>query len=201
MPTTATLQRRDTLRTRLVSIAEATIRVHGVQSLKARDLAASAGCSVGAIYNVFGDLSDLVLVVNSRTFSKMGEELAKAVAAHAGNPTDELVGLSVGYLSFARSNTNQWRALFEAESSNGEDAPDWYNEQLGGLFGEIGRRVKLLHPNMADSDVTLMSRTLFSTAHGMVSLGLEGRQSGVPLDELERMIGTTVRALAQIDKF
>ena len=201
MPTTATLQRRDTLRTRLVSIAEATIRVHGLQSLKARDLAASAGCSVGAIYNVFGDLSDLVLVVNSRTFSKMGEEVAKVVVSHAGNPTDELVGLSVGYLSFARDNTNQWRALFEAESRNTEDVPDWYKDQLEGLFGEIGSRVKLLHPNMSDPDVKLMSRTLFSTVHGMVTLGLEGRQSGVPLPELERMISAAVRALAQTTNF
>ena len=201
MPTTATLQRRDNLRSRLVSIAEATIRVHGVKSLKARDLASSAGCSVGAIYNVFGDLSDLILVVNSRTFSKMGQDIAAVVAAKAGDPLDELVGLSAGYLGFAQANTNQWRALFDADVQKGDEAPDWYRDQLEGLFSEIGRRVEALHPKMSSEDVGLMSRALFSTVHGMVTLGLEGRRSGIPLSELERMIGASVRALAKTSSF
>ena len=197
MPTAATLQRRDTLRTRLVSVAEETIKVHGVRSLKARDLASAAECSVGAIYNVFGDLSDLILEVNSRTFSKMAEEVAGVVPSDAVDPTEELVALSQAYLTFAQAHTNQWRALFEADMGALENIPKWYIEQFEALLGEIGRRVAHLHPDMPEDTVRLLSHTLFSAVHGMVLLGLEGRRSGIPAAKLGDAIAASVRSLAK----
>ena len=51
-------ERRKALREDLINIAEATIAREGLSGLKARDLATEAGCALGAIYNVFGDLND-----------------------------------------------------------------------------------------------------------------------------------------------
>ncbi|MFT6075628.1 MAG: AcrR family transcriptional regulator, partial [Yoonia sp.] len=53
--------RRTELRNKLIDIAEKTIATEGLSALRARDLAAQAGCAVGAIYNVFGDLAELAL--------------------------------------------------------------------------------------------------------------------------------------------
>ena len=57
---TKTQARREDLRLKLLDLAEATIKQHGLSSLRARDLATAAECSVGAIYNVFNDLDGLV---------------------------------------------------------------------------------------------------------------------------------------------
>ena len=67
--------RRDDLRQRLVAAAEAAVAQHGLESLKARTLAAAAGCSVGAIYDVFADLDGLVLAVNGRTLDAIDAAL------------------------------------------------------------------------------------------------------------------------------
>ena len=50
--------RREVLRKSLIDIATQRIARDGLSALRARDLAGDAGCAVGAIYNVFGDLND-----------------------------------------------------------------------------------------------------------------------------------------------
>jgi AcrR family transcriptional regulator len=49
---TKTATRRHSLKEALAAAAERTIATGGLRGLKARDLAAEAGCAVGAIYNV-----------------------------------------------------------------------------------------------------------------------------------------------------
>ena len=64
--------RKAALKKNLTDLAEAQIAAQGFASLRARDLAKEAGCSVGAIYNVFDDLTALTLEVNGRTFLRLG---------------------------------------------------------------------------------------------------------------------------------
>ena len=54
-----TEKRRTELREKLIDIAERDIRDNGLSSLRARALAEEAGCAVGAIYNVFDDMTGL----------------------------------------------------------------------------------------------------------------------------------------------
>ena len=66
-------KRREELRDKLVTIAEAHVSKSGLASLRARALAAQAGCSVGAIYNVFDDMTGLILAdLLARTDHKEG---------------------------------------------------------------------------------------------------------------------------------
>ena len=67
-----TAKRREDLRERLLDIAEAEVKANGSASLRARSLAVEAGCAVGAIYNVFDDMTGLTLAVNLRTFKRLG---------------------------------------------------------------------------------------------------------------------------------
>jgi len=47
--------------------------------LRARDFAADAGCSLGAIFNVFDDLNAIVMAVNGRAFRKLGASWVGAI--------------------------------------------------------------------------------------------------------------------------
>ena len=78
--TTPTKTRRDVLREALIVIAEKQIAAEGMAGLRARDLATEAGCALGAIYNVFPDLTALTLEVNARTFADLGQDVAEALA-------------------------------------------------------------------------------------------------------------------------
>ena len=181
-------KRRAELRDKLVDIAEAEIRASGVASLRARALADKAGCAVGAIYNVFDDLTGLILAVNGRTFERLGAVVSGKVAASNGGPTDKLIIMGHAYLRFATEDPNLWRALFDIEMTADSGVPTWYLEELARLFAIISEPLAEMHPKASPHDLDLMTRTLFSSVHGIVLLGLERRISGVPVERIEDMI-------------
>ncbi|MDV7142664.1 TetR/AcrR family transcriptional regulator [Tropicimonas sp. TH_r6] len=181
--------RREALRQNLTDIAERQIASAGLSSLKARALAGEAGCSVGAIYNVFEDLDGLIMDVNGRTFRRLGDEVRSALAsAPDATPQERLVLMSCAYLHFAEKNEFLWRCLFDIRMSNDTAMPDWYRDALEALFALISEPLIRIFTSLGAEDVSLMTRALFSSVHGIVLLGLEDRISGVPRAQIERMI-------------
>lgn len=171
----------------MVEAAELRIARDGLAELRARDLSKDAGCSVGAIYNVFDDLQALIMEVNGRTFRALGQTVSESIQPEQP-PTERLVSMSHAYLHYAAAHTNLWRALFDLRMTDDGSAPDWYREALGGLFAMISDPVSQLFPEMGKVELDLMTRALFSSVHGIVLLGLENRISGVPPERIETMI-------------
>ena len=186
-------ERRKALRENLVLIAERVIAEKGLGALRARDLAAEAECAVGAIYNVFGDLTDLVLTVNARTFHRLGADVAEALAAAPQDPVEQLVVMAQAYHHFAAANHLSWRALFDVERAAGEAAPDWYLEEMGRLFTYISDPLAVIFPERDREDLALLTRALFSSVHGIVLLGLDEASAGVPSADIDRMIALVLR--------
>ncbi len=195
-------ERRTALRDTLIDIAERQIEEIGLAAIKARPLAQAAGCSVGAIYNAFGDLEDIIIAVNGRTFGKLGRHVAAALKDKTDHSaTERLVAMSYAYLDYAAAHPNLWRALFELRMSTDMEVPDWYLNELGQLFSYIDGPVQECFPDMEPQDVSLMTRALFSSIHGIVMLGLENRISGVPQDQIHRMIGMILRSVTGKELF
>lgn len=183
-----TEKRRQELRTRLTDAAEAVITSKGSAAIKARDLATTAGCSVGAIYNAFGDLNDLVMEVNGRTFRRLGAHVAASLEGKDLSPQDHLITMSEAYLDFASANTLAWRALFDLQMSTEMTVPAWYLKELGALFAMIAAPLRRIFPDWPPARIDLMTRALFSSVHGIVLLGLEKRISAVPMDQIRHML-------------
>ncbi|MDJ0822664.1 MAG: TetR/AcrR family transcriptional regulator [Paracoccaceae bacterium] len=182
-------ERKKALREKLITLAEAQIEAEGLSSLRARGLAQEAGCAVGAIYNVFDDLTALVLEVNGRTFRRLGHAVADSLQGQQGaSPNDRLIIMSRAYLRFAAEHTFLWRALFDVEMSADGPVPQWYLDALGGLFSMIAEPLAELFPDKPERELDLMTRALFSSVHGIVLLGLERRISAVPVDQIDEMI-------------
>lgn len=192
---TKTELRRQELRDTLIAIAERTIAADGLGALRARDLASEAGCAVGAIYNVFGDLTDLVLAVNARTFHRLGADVAASLAEAPQDPVEQLVIMAQAYHRFAAQNHLSWRALFDVERAPGEAAPDWYLAEMGQLFNYISDPLAVIFPDRAATDIALLTRALFSSVHGIVLLGLDQASAGVPSDDIDRMIALVLRQI------
>jgi AcrR family transcriptional regulator len=188
-------KRRAELRKSLIEIAERDITENGLRALRARDLAAEAGCAVGAIYNVFGDLTDLTLAVNARTFKRMGAHIAAQVANAGDAPSEQLTVMAHAYLDFAAANHNVWRALFDIERAADEVAPEWYLVEMGQLLAIIDAPLTRVFPDLPATDRALMTRALFSSVHGIVLLGLDQASAGVPTDQLRRMIALVLQAV------
>ena len=123
-------KRREELRSRLIDIAERRIAAEGMGAIKARDLAREAECAVGAIYNVFDELENIVIAVNGRTFQRLGLVVASSIADGQGaTPTDQLIAMSQAYLKFASDHPNLWRSLFDLKMSADAPVPEWLKEE------------------------------------------------------------------------
>ena len=186
-------RRRAALREDLINIAQRRIAADGLSALRARDLATDAGCALGAIYNVFGDLNDLVLAVNARTFHQLGADVAAALADAPQDPVDQLVVMAQAYHHFAAANLPSWRALFDVERAPGTDAPDWYLHEMGQLFTYISDPLAVIFPARDPQELALLTRALFSSVHGIVLLALDEASAGVPSDDIDRMISLILR--------
>ena len=184
-----TRARRETLRLALIDAAEIRIAQGGLGAVKARDLAKDVGCALGAIYNVFDDLSALFMAVNARTFAKLDQAIsASQEGMEQAAPRQALEAMALAYLSYASENTPRWRALFDLELPDNPALSDWYLTQLRGLFGHIHKALSRLWPDRSGEEIEVMTRTLFASVHGIVLLGLERRFANIPPEQVGRMI-------------
>ena len=187
--------KREDLRSRLIEAARNRIAADGLRALRARDVTQDAGCALGGLYTVFADLHELVIHVNSRTLAALQESL-DLVQNGVTTPTDKLRNLARGYLAFAVANRNLWKALFEHSLPDGREPPQWHlNEHLF-LIGLIAAPLSDLQPDMNAEDRAIRARTLFGAVHGVITISLEGRFVGLPLERLGRELDDFVITIA-----
>lgn len=190
-------EKRADLRKRLIDAAEEQIAAHGCASLKARAVTAQAGCALGALYNAFDDLDTLIMHVNSRTLSRLGETLQSALPDPEATAKDVMQALAARYVEFACDNRLLWISLFEHRPPEGQDIPDWHRQEHAVLIMGIMAPLNRLRPDLNDTDLGLRARTTFAAVHGVVLLALQGRFVGVPMASLHQEVSTLVSAMTR----
>jgi AcrR family transcriptional regulator len=191
----ATAARHQELHDRLLAAAEAAIAATGLASLRARSLADSVGCSVGAIYGVFPDLDALVLAVNGRTLDAI--DAAMRAAAPGGEPVTHLTRLAEAYLDYAAAHRERWSALFQHALPAGRALPAWFAERQAAAFSRIEGPLKTLVPGLDHAARALLARSLFSAVHGMVALGLDEKVAAMPVPALRAQLRLVVEAVCR----
>ena len=192
-----TQTRRSALRETLIGLAEQRIAADGLAALKARDLAAEAGCALGAIYTVFPDMTALVLEVNARTFGLLGAAVAAALARAGPDPSAQMLTMGRAYHHYAAANLPRWRAVFDVPLPQGQRPPDWYLGAMERLFDMIARPVAQVFPAMPAADRHLLTRALFSAVHGIVLMTPAIGSSAAPQADTDRMIALLLGQVAR----
>ncbi|HKS18227.1 MAG TPA: TetR-like C-terminal domain-containing protein [Bradyrhizobium sp.] len=191
------LERRVKLREMLILTAEKSIAAKGLTGLRTRDLAREIGCANGAVYNLVEDVDELILRVGSRTLARLDAALTVAEGDGPASPHNTLVRIAVAYCDFAAENLELWRALFEHRMERGKSIPEWAIDEQMNLFRHIYHPLAALFPNRSRAELGIMARSLFSSVHGMVNLGLEQKLIAVPIAVLRREIATIVNAMVK----
>lgn len=187
---------RDNLRHRLIDSAERRIAEQGLSGLKARQVTADAGCALGALYNVFDDLDDLVLHVNARTLDRLAA--AFDAAGRGGETAEEpMTVLARAYVRFALDNRMLWSAVFALALPEGRSAPDWYIVRYRALIDQIVGPLATLRPDLLPDELQLRARTLFAAVHGVVRLFLDARFLAVPQDQITPEVTALVKAMTR----
>src|ERR1700742_2376281 len=103
-------QKKGRRRALILESARGLIASKGLKSLKVRDIAEAADCSIGSVYNEFGDFDGVILTVNRETVQALDARLSQVPDQ---DPVEQLYGLAETYLDFFIAHANLLRALFE----------------------------------------------------------------------------------------
>ncbi|MEM9342166.1 MAG: TetR-like C-terminal domain-containing protein [Pseudomonadota bacterium] len=190
-----TKTKRDELRQRLIDAAEDEIARLGMVGLKARSVTQTAGCALGALYNVVTDLDGLIILVNSRTIKRLSDKLDEA-GRTAKTPEGALKALATAYVQFALSERNLWFAAFNHRLPDGQDLPDWHQAEYLALITHLTHPLGALLPGLSTETLALRAQTLFASVHGVVQLSLNGQFAGAPREVLQDEVQALVEALS-----
>src|SRR5882757_1993701 len=169
----------------LIEIARRLIATKGLRSLKVRDVAEAADCSIGSVYNEFGDFDGLILTVNRGTVQAL---TARLVAVPAEDPFLQLHGLAETYLQFASEHANLLRSLFEHRMEDDRPFPEDILLMVMQALALMHEPLVRLLPDRDPEQVALLARMMFSAVHGIISLGLEERMVAVPPVRLRELL-------------
>ena len=182
-------QKKGKRRLLMLEIARNIIAAKGLRSLKVRDVAEAAGCSIGSVYNEFGDFDGLILTLNRETVQAL---TARLEAVPADDPVRQLHGLAEAYLAFAAEHANLLRSLFEHRMEGDRPFPEDILLMVMQAFALMHPPLVRLLPNSDEREIALLSRILFSAVHGIISLGLEERMVAVPPENLREQLAQFV---------
>ncbi|MGH6740643.1 MAG: TetR/AcrR family transcriptional regulator, partial [Bradyrhizobium sp.] len=165
------------------------ITFKGLRSLKVRDIAEAADCSIGSVYNEFGDFDGVILTVNKETIQAL---TARLKAVPKDDPIRQLHGLAATYLEFAAEHANLLRSLFEHRMEEDRPFPEDILIMVMDAFRLMHEPLVRLMPERDPQDVALLSRMMFSAVHGIISLGLEERMVAAPPESLRQQVAQFV---------
>jgi AcrR family transcriptional regulator len=178
-------QKKNQRRSLMLQIARDIIAAKGLRELKVRDVAGAAGCSIGSVYNEFGDFDGLILTVNRETVQAL---TARLVVVGDEDPVRQLHGLAATYLAFASEHANLLRSLFEHRMENDRPFPEDILIMVMQAFALMHDPLVRLMPDRDSTEIALQARMMFSAVHGIISLGLEERMVAVPPEQLRRQL-------------
>ena len=162
---------RDTiLRTAVEHVAE-----HGPDSLSFRKLAADAGVSHQAPYHHFEDRRGVFRAIALEGFTMLGEALR---AARGSTTEDAASALLEAYVGFALDNQGHFRVMFRRDLCEMENSPD-LQLVADATFDVLVDHVRAeLGPRASIKDIRARTTAMWSLAHGLATLVIEG-----PLEE------------------
>ena len=168
---------------RVLDIALRLLEEGGAANLKARTIAQEAGIAVGSIYNMFTDLTGVHRAVNMRLLDELsrrgGAAMMELAARGETDTRARLLALAHAYHAFVQEHPGAWAALLAYNRGRIHDAePDAYVERLDMLFQIIAHVIADAYPGMPVEDCRQIARTLWSSAHGIITSGYAAR-SGV----------------------
>lgn len=186
---------REGLRSVILAKAGAIVAKEGLAAVQARRLAAEGGCSVGTLYNIFGDRDGLILAINRETMAAMGHPLADARKASVKSSLEaRLLALARAYMTFALENRNRWLAVFEFRLTEDAALPDDFVAERARLLSLLEETIGADVPDKDQRRTA--ARALFGAAHGILHLAINNRLSDFDPRDVERDIGFIVKAAA-----
>lgn len=180
---------RDELERMIIDAAKGIAEDEGLRGIGMRRIAAKIGYTPGTIYNVVGDLDQVILAMNAETLTAFRHRLQAVWDSDA--PAQERPHLfAEAYLDFVFEYPRLWGVLFEHTLPEGQVAPDWYREILDNT---VSTAVDALLPLFKDRETAHLSvATLWASLHGIATLSITNRLISVGVEDPRPLAATLI---------
>lgn len=176
---------------RAALLAAAIESLEAGEAFSLRAVARRAGVSPAAPYRHFTDRQALDSAVAVEGFKDLGDDLRRALETQAApvNSVEVIAGLGVAYVSFALRRPAVFRLMFGNECDDADSARVRASGELRVLMNQV---IERLFP---DADAPPLATALWSLAHGLAFLHLDGKLRPEPADEVARRVRAPVAAI------
>ncbi|MCT7373655.1 TetR/AcrR family transcriptional regulator [Chelativorans salis] len=168
----------------------------GLRGVAMRRIAQEVGVVPGSIYNVVGDIDEIVLRLNARTLRRLQEHLRRA-ADPQGKAAANTLAFAEAYLDFVAANPRLWGVILEHTMPGGEPIPGWYAAELDQTTGLVDRVLEPLFPDEAERTRTVTA--LWAALHGLASLATSGKLSVLNDDDPRDLARLMVTRFLKLD--
>src|SRR5829696_1841286 len=146
----------------VVDAAEAMARREGLRGLGLRRIAAEIGYVPGSLYNLIGDLDDIVLHLNARTLERLSEYLKTRVDS-ARPAVENAFAVADGYLDFVMAEPLLWGLILEHRLLPDAETPPWFADTLAATIDLVE---DVLRPLISDdAERKLAVASLWAALH------------------------------------
>lgn len=190
-------RRREAVRGAVVASAGDIVRARGFPALRAKDLAASAGCSVGVLYAAFGDMDGVALALKASVLGKMAAALTAAsllVEDGADHAVDRIKAIGSAYVDFALADPEMWSVLFQ-QRIGGCAVPAGLSEGMRDFVSILDDSLGQIVPEASRARKASLGRAVMATLAGVVSSGLDHRDLPGAGDEIRWRVSAMLDAL------
>ena len=185
-------QRTPELGEQVLAAALRLVSRDGVAALTARRLAAEAGTSPAAVYELFGDKTGVVRAMFFSGFAQLGDALARLPPGE--DPLEQLVALAQAYRGFILAHPALAAVMFSRPFASFDPAPE---EAAAGA--DVRERIvaavrRAIAAGRLQGDPTDVAHACVALVHGLAAAEIARRLGSSPA-AVERRWDVAVRAL------
>lgn len=185
------------LRQRILEAAQGIIERDGLIGLSAREIARAIGYSPGTLYNIFENLDDLLLTLQTHMLANLVEEL-KAVPEGA-TPQQSIDALSRAYVDFALRNKLMWNLLFTHSMPTQMLAPAALVDNVNKVSELVEKPIGQMLSEASKQDVELAAKALWAGVHGVTAIAVTEKgptlNPATALVFVQQLVSTYTRGL------
>lgn len=162
----------ETLKDRVIRAAVDRIAASGPDGLSFRQIAADAGVSHQAPYHHFADRHAILGAIALVGFRKFVDDLTAPV--RDDDDSDPAVRLAERYVDFALAHKGYFRVMFRSDLCRMGESPELL-DAADAAFGVLIEAVTgIVGPSASVDDVRTTATTMWSVAHGLATLLIDG---------------------------
>lgn len=158
------------LRQRILEAAQGIIERDGLVGLSAREIARAIGYSPGTLYNIFENLDDLLLTLQTHMLAELVEVL-RAVPEEK-TPEESIDALSRAYLDFALENKLMWNLLFTHSMPAQMRAPTALVDNVNKVSELVEKPIGQILKTGSKQEVELAAKALWAGVHGVTAIAV-----------------------------